>query len=207
MKRYQAIHKLTDNPFLNLYEIDALTKSGSPFHYYFASRNQENKIKTLTHALDPEGIVIYAVTKELPHHLVMIRQYRYPMDDYLYELPAGLVDPGEEPQEAARREMKEETGYNLMIYSGGDECLRRPFYMAQGLTDETSTAVYGYVEGCEQKKALEDSEDIEVLLVDKEKARKILANEKVSLRAAFFLMAYIRSKPEHPFDFLDILTI
>lgn len=50
----------------------------------------------------------------------MIRQYRYPLDDYLYELPAGLIDEGEGPSEAAIREMKEETGMDFEVYEGGN---------------------------------------------------------------------------------------
>ena len=40
-KHYRGIEKQTDNPFLNLYHIDALGRDGTPFHYYFASRNDE----------------------------------------------------------------------------------------------------------------------------------------------------------------------
>ena len=43
--------------------------------------------------------------------LVLIRQYRYAADQYLYEIPAGRLDPGETPAECASRELLEETGY------------------------------------------------------------------------------------------------
>ena len=49
---------------------------------------------------DPEG--------EDPQ-ILLIRQYRYAADDYLYEIPAGRLDPGEEPSDCARRELREET--------------------------------------------------------------------------------------------------
>lgn len=42
---------------------------------------------------------------------VMIRNYRYPVDLFVLEIPAGLIDPGEEPEEAAKRELEEETGF------------------------------------------------------------------------------------------------
>ena len=45
-----------------------------------------------------------------PGHLVLIRQYRYAVNRWLWELPAGSVDPGEEPEAAARRECHEEIG-------------------------------------------------------------------------------------------------
>ena len=50
---------------------------------------------------DPEG--------EDPQ-ILLLRQYRYAADGYLYELPAGRLDPGETPADCAARELKEETG-------------------------------------------------------------------------------------------------
>ena len=201
-KKYTQIHKLTDNPFLNLYKIDALGNSGKPFNYYFASRNDEEHIMHKTKSLDSEGIVIYPVWKEDPSKLVMIRQYRYPLDAYLYELPAGLIDPGETAKEAAVREMKEETGLDFTVYEGGEEAFRRPFFMGAGFTDETSTSVFGYASGNISKDKQEDSETIEVLLVDKAEAMRILREERVSLRCAFLLMEFLHVPAEKPFFFL-----
>jgi ADP-ribose diphosphatase len=45
-----------------------------------------------------------------PGHIILIRQYRYAVNRWLWELPAGSVDPGEEPEAAARRECHEEIG-------------------------------------------------------------------------------------------------
>ena len=50
-------------------------------------------------ALKPNGMVI------------MERQFRKPMEEVVFELPAGKVDPGEDPETAALRELREETGY------------------------------------------------------------------------------------------------
>ena len=45
-----------------------------------------------------------------PGHVILIRQYRYPVNRWLWEFPAGNVDEGEEPDAAARRECHEEIG-------------------------------------------------------------------------------------------------
>ena len=55
------------------------------------------------------GAVIAALTED--NKLVMVRQYRKPADKVMLEVPAGKIDPGEKPLEAAARELKEETGY------------------------------------------------------------------------------------------------
>ena len=94
MVKNKGTQKLTDNAFLNLYHIDAVDCAGRDFDYYFASRNDEEHIKLRTKNMNPEGIVIYAVTDEAQPRLVLIRQYRYPLDAYIYELPAGLVTAG-----------------------------------------------------------------------------------------------------------------
>ena len=50
----------------------------------------------------------------LPVHddgrIVLVRQYRYPVDTHVWEVPAGRLDPGETPDEGARRELEEEVG-------------------------------------------------------------------------------------------------
>lgn len=161
MKKYTKIHKLSDNKFLNLFRMEALTDSGRPFDYFFVSRRKADKIKLLTGDSAAEGVVIYPVLREDPEKIVMIRQYRYPLGDYLYELPAGLIDAGETPDIAAVREMKEETGLDFEVYAGGDASYRRPFFMGAGFTDESCNAVFGYASGTVSRDDLEDTESIQ----------------------------------------------
>lgn len=202
MKKYTKIHKLSDNKFLNLFRLEALTDSGRSFDYFFVSRRKADEIKLLTRDSAAEGVVIYPIWKGDPEKIVMIRQYRYPLDDYLYELPAGLIDAGETPEAAAIREMKEETGLDFEVYADGDEAYRRPFFMGAGFTDESCNAVFGYASGAISRDDMEDTESIQVLIVDKEEAGRILREEKVSLRAAYLLMNFLHADNDEPFAFL-----
>lgn len=59
--------------------------------------------------IHPGGAVVVPVTKE--NKIVMVAQYRYPMNKNLLELPAGKLDKGEDPLTCAARELEEETGY------------------------------------------------------------------------------------------------
>lgn len=63
--------------------------------------------------------------------VLLIRQYRYAADQFLYEIPAGRLDPGESPADCARRELQEETGYSA-------ERVEHVFtmYTTPGFTDE-----------------------------------------------------------------------
>jgi len=203
MKKYTNIHKLSNNKFLNLFHMEALTDSGRPFDYFFVSRRKEDKLKLYTKDIQAEGVVIYPVCKDEPDKIIMIRQYRYPLDDYLYELPAGLIDAGETPQEAAIREMKEETGMDFEVYEAGNAAYRRPFFMGAGFTDESCNAIFGFASGTISRDDMEDTESIQVLVVDKQEAERILSEEKVSLRAAYLLMQFIHADVKNPFVFLN----
>ncbi len=203
MKKYTRIQKLSDNKFLNLFQLDALTDSGHPFDYFFVSRRKENELKLLTKDILAEGVVIYPILREDPEKIVLIRQYRYPLGDYLYELPAGLIDNGETPQEAAVREMKEETGLSFVVYEEGNEAYRRPFFMGAGFTDESCSVVFGYASGTISRANLEDTETIQVLIVDKKEAARIIKQEKVSMRAAYLLINFLHADKENPFAFLQ----
>lgn len=63
--------------------------------------------------------------------VVLIRQYRYAANGYMYEIPAGRLDPDESPEECASRELREETGYSA-------DRLRQltTIYTTPGFTDE-----------------------------------------------------------------------
>ena len=203
MKKYTNIHKLSDNKFLNLFKLDALTDSGRPFVYFFVSRRKAENIKLLTGDSAAEGVVIYPILRDDPEKIVMIRQYRYPLGDYLYELPAGLIDAGETPEIAAVREMKEETGLTFEVYADGNAAYRRPFFMGAGFTDESCNAVFGYASGTISRDDQEDTESIQVILVDREEAGRILREEKVSIRAAYLLMNFLHADKNAPFAFLQ----
>ena len=64
--------------------------------------------------------------------MALVRQYRYPFAAHLWELPAGKLEPGEDPLAAAKRELGEETG----ITAGRWTCLG-PLYATPGYCTET----------------------------------------------------------------------
>lgn len=201
--RVREVKKQTDNRFLNLYEFQAERRNGKVAPYFVASRAvTEELLKARTDKMNPDGVIMYGVYGERKEKLVLIKQFRYPINDYVYEFPAGLVEPGEDMLEAAIREMYEETGLSF-VPRKTDNTYNKPFFTSTGMTDECCGTVYGYCSGIPSNMHQEDSEDIEVILADRQECKRILKEEKVAIKCAYMLMHFIHCKEEDPLDFLD----
>lgn len=200
MPRILEIVQQTKQKFLNMFEFTVEDRTGNVHPYYVASRATTiDDLKANTRKNTPDGAIIYAVHKGDQDRIVLVKQYRYSIGDYIYELPAGLVDPGECYKETAVREMKEETGLTFVPIEY-EECYSEPFFTTVGMTDESCRTVYGEAYGEPSNAFLEATEDIEVVLADRTMAKEILKTQKASIMAGYLLMNFIHS--EDPFWFL-----
>jgi ADP-ribose pyrophosphatase len=77
----------------------------------------------------PGAVAIVAVNEQ--QEIIMIKQYRYPIDEVIWEVPAGKLEKGENPDDSAARELEEETGYQAKVIKR----IAR-FYTTPGFTDE-----------------------------------------------------------------------
>ena len=200
MDRVKGIKKLTNNRFLNLYELDAQFRDGSAAPYYVASRRKTtDALKAATHDSHPDGVILYGVYGENKDKVVLVRQFRYPINGYVYEFPAGLVEPGEDMFQAGIREMYEETGLEFTPVDGG--AYSRPFFTTVGMTDESCGTVFGYCSGIPTNSHQEGTEDIQVILADRTECRRILQEENVAIMCAYMLMHFVATEGD-PLKFL-----
>ena len=200
MDRVLGVKRQTNNRFLNLYELDAVFRDGSRAPYYVASRRKDvDSIKAVTHDNHADGVILYGVYGEEKDRVVLIRQFRYPINGYVYEFPAGLVEPGEDILDAGVREMQEETGLEFRPVDAGS--YSRPFFTTIGMTDESCGTVYGYCSGTPSVAGQEGTEDIQVVLADREECKRILREENVAIMCAYMLMHFIASEGD-PLAFL-----
>ena len=203
MAKITGITKKTENPFVNLYELDRESKTGQKGKYYVASRAKSEKdLKLVTGKNSPDGVVIYSLYGEKQDKVILSRQYRYSLNEFVYEFPAGLVEDGEPYKEAAIREMKEETGLEFTPLTV-NSAYEKPAFTTVGLTDESCAIVFGTSTGEISKEFQEDTEEIEVVLADREEVRRILKEEKVAIMCSYMLMHFLHDK--EPFGFLKEL--
>jgi ADP-ribose pyrophosphatase len=117
--------------------------------------------------------------------IVMIRNYRYAAEGYLWELPCGTLDEGETPDACAARELAEESGYT----AGRMEKLGR-FYSCPGYSDEIIHA-YLATDLTRGEQNLEGYEDITVeILPDKDVRRMAATNEITDGKTLATLVMY-----------------
>ena len=115
----------------------------------------------------PYWINVIAITAD--DKFVFIRQYRHGLREYNYEIPAGVVEKGESPEEAARRELLEETGF------GGGKW--EPWMKICGNPSTTDNLTHCFLAtGVERldTQHLEATEDISVHLLSRRQVRDIL---------------------------------
>ena len=112
------------------------------------------------------------------------------------------MEPDENYHEGAIRELYEETGLTLSPVQVPD-AYQKPYFTTVGMTDESCATVYGYASGKISSKAQEDTEEIEVVLADREEVKRILREENVAIMTAYMLMHFL--KDEEPFAFLDVI--
>ncbi|WP_297137084.1 NUDIX hydrolase [Terrisporobacter sp.] len=117
------------------------------------------------------AVAIVAITED--NKIVLVKQYRKAIEQFLYELPAGKVEIGETPLDCAIRELKEETGYSVDSLKLIHKYYTTPgfsnqlvfIYLAKGLTPGESK--------------LDEDEFLEVCEIDIEDAYKMVYENEI----------------------------
>ncbi len=182
------IRNVASLDYLNTFHINYQLPSGKQKIWELVSRSDIDRLQdeVFNRASFSDGATIFA-TDRAKQHVVLIKEYRVAAGRYLYALPAGLIDRGETIEQAAIREFKEETGLTLQVAK-----VARARYTSIGLSNEKINIVYGYYAGTPSNAYVEETEDIEPLIVNREQAIEILETKEVPIRTALLLESFFK---------------
>jgi ADP-ribose pyrophosphatase len=189
--RIKKLTPLAESKFLSLYDAEYKNKKGNEKHWIIASRKNYETLKAQLAGEKEEALdaVIIAAFHKETKSLVIIRQFRIPINNYVYEIPAGLLDGDESIETAVRRELKEETGLSLIGINY--EKTKNKVYVSTGMTDESVAMVYCTCEGTISNEYLEVDEDIEAILMSQEEVRELLKKDlKMDIKAFMVLQSF-----------------
>lgn len=193
--KLEKLTALAETKYLSLYNGEYTNKAGNLKSWIIASRKSFQTLKEQYWGGREEKVdaVLIAAIHKSSGKLVLVRQFRVPVNDYIYEIPAGLVDGNEEIPIAVKRELKEETGLDLLEIN--EEASKSKVYMSPGMTDESVAFVFCTCEGTVNEEYLEEDEDLECILVSREEAVELLNSQaKMDMKVFLVLKSFVQGE-------------
>ena len=140
--KFRSIEKKDGGHFLHRYDLHYTDALGAERTYEMVSRN--GNIESFDQLVNhPADAVVMIVTDRENEHMALIHEYRMELGQKIYGFPGGLIDPGETPEMCARRELKEETGLDLVEIRE----ILPPAACTVGIGDERTICIFATAEG------------------------------------------------------------
>lgn len=186
MKLKQIIKKL-ESHFITRYDLVYETADAQEKIYEMISRNTniENLEELQNHT--PDAVVLILHNEE-GDKILLNKEFRMAVGKWVYNFPAGLIDEGEEPVQSAKRELKEETGLDLVEIKD----ILFNSYSAVGFSNEVNVCVVGTAKGTFQHSS-SVFEEIEAGWYTKEQIRELLKDKEFAARTQAYCYAWASS--------------
>lgn len=186
--KFKGLAKREEGKFITRYDITYETVDNKEKVYEIISRQKDLDSFEALHGKKADAVVIIA-TDESGGKILVNKEFRLAVGDWVYNFPAGLIDDGEEPVESAKRELMEETG--LELYEIDD--FIGPSYSAVGFSNEINVCVVGKARG-EFHESTSTVEEIEPHWYTKEQVRELLKTSRFAARTQAY--CYMWSKTD-----------
>ena len=178
------LEKTSGGKYIKLYLAKYKTPNGEKL-YEIASRKDVPDIINKTPSPDAVRILPYFFDENVNLKIVLIKEFRFAINQYIYGLPAGLIEENENPIESAKRELEEEIGAKVVKICQTENLS----YSSAGFCDESIVCFEAEVE-LNQKQHLDKFEDIMVKVVDLETLNKMLDAENFGLQSRLQLRGF-----------------
>lgn len=183
---FKGISKTHEGKYITSYDAEYETALGNTKVYEMVSRNKDLKSLEDIKANKCDAVILI-VTSEDGSKILLNKEFRMAVGDFAYNFPAGLIDEGETPEEAAKRELEEETGLELISV---DE-IWPVSYSGVGITNEKSMCILGKAKGT-FKPSTSDEEEITAKWYGKEELAKLLEGDNFAARTQAYCNMWIR---------------
>lgn len=182
----KSIDKIHEGKYIFRYNLKYQLTDGNEKVYEMISRdkNIQTEADLKEHPVDA---VVIIMENESRDKILINKEFRLATGRFVYNFPAGLIDPGENPQEAARRELKEETGLDILKI----EDVIGESYSAVGFSNEKNLCVVG-VAGGELSESCFAVEEITPGWYTKEEVRRLLKTEPFAARTQAYCYVWSR---------------
>ena len=183
---FKKIEKILGSSFIRRYDITYEASDGSEKVYEMISRDRDIQCLEELQSDKPDAVVLI-IHDASGEKVLLNKEFRLATGEWVYNFPAGLIDPGEKPEESAKRELWEETGLTLQSI----EDLIPLSYSAVGFSDETNVCVVGTASG-EFRESTSVVEEIEPGWFTKAQVQELLKNYPFAARTQAY--CYVWSK-------------
>ncbi len=181
------VKKITDDRFVNMYIATYKTQNGE-LNYEIASRHSLLDIARPNLKVDAVNILPYQY-KNGKTVVYLTREFRFPIGDYVYGLPSGLVENGEDSLTAVKRELQEEIGADVLSISH----IATPAYTSCGMSDENIDFYQAEVE-LNRKQQLDKFEDISVVPVTLEELELLINSRNMGAQCKLQSKIFIQQE-------------
>lgn len=183
---FKSIEKKLESKFITRYDITYETVDQKEKVYEMISRDKN--IETFQQLHDrPADAVVLIMHDETGEKILLNKEFRLAVGEAVYNFPAGLIDPGEVPEESATRELKEETGLDLIEIT--DTIAES--YSAIGFSNEKNVCIVGVAAGSFAP-STSTVEEIEAGWYTKSEIRELLKTAPFAARTQAY--CYVWSK-------------